>query len=195
MAITLCNKRSQKNCLTSIIGSCYWIPVPRGWWCHSLRRSLYESLSHTSQIREGTVFIGGGGGGSGLGFHKGGSSVKFWSNGGGSRLLDLWKLGEGHAFSYRKYGSMPPDLTSFRILPRSRYPYLTWFHMRLSLRGSPHAHFPLSIPDESFPIWTGYSENELARYSHLFKNIWSTPQHSLSELKWTEVCFLTKLWM
>ena len=35
--------------------------------------------------------------------------------------------------------------------------------LRPSLHGSPHAHFPLSISDISFPIWTGYSENELAR--------------------------------
>ena len=29
--------------------------------------------------------------------------MKFWSNGGGSRLLNLRKSGEGHAFRYRTH--------------------------------------------------------------------------------------------
>ena len=41
--------------------------------------------------------------GGGLGLQREGSSMKFWSNGGGSRLLNLWKSGEGHAFTYRKH--------------------------------------------------------------------------------------------
>ena len=41
-------------------------------------------------LREGTLFIERGGGGvDGLGLQRGGSSVKFWSNGGGSRILNL----------------------------------------------------------------------------------------------------------
>ena len=47
--------------------------------------------------------LGGGGGGGGLGLQRGGSSMKFWSNGGGSRVLNLWKSGEGHAFRYRNH--------------------------------------------------------------------------------------------
>ena len=46
-------------------------------------------------------FFFGGGGGPGL--QRRGSSLTFWSIGGGSRVLNLWKLGEGHAFRYRKH--------------------------------------------------------------------------------------------
>ena len=43
-----------------------------------------------SVIREGTVrYLLGGGGGGGLGLQRGGPSMKFRGNGGGSRLLNL----------------------------------------------------------------------------------------------------------
>ena len=125
-----------------------------------------------------------GGGVGGLGLQMGGSSMKFWSNGGGSRLLNIWKSGEGHAFRYRKHKLCKISNTFSAVLgaqiSKSPGGACSWtplasecFHvhvnpisLRPSLHGSPHAHFPMPISDKSFPIWTGFSENELARQSH-----------------------------
>ena len=58
--------------------------------------------AHFLVIKEGTLFIGGGGGG-GLGLQRGGSSVKFWSNEGGSRFYIFESQEDGHAFRFRKH--------------------------------------------------------------------------------------------
>ena len=51
-------------------------------------------LSSLTWLRGGTLFIGGG-----LGIQR--SSVKFWSNGGGSRLLNLKKVRRGSCLHFR----------------------------------------------------------------------------------------------
>ena len=131
---------------------------------------------------------GGEGRGGGLGLRRGGSSVKLWSNGGGSRVLNLWKSGEGHAFRYRKHklckisnAFSAIQGAKFQNFPGEHVPgrplASECFHVHVNtISLIKHASFtpfiactftPLSIPDESFPIWTAYSENKLG-VSHIF---------------------------
>ena len=85
------------------------------WSCKNKQRMLYTRRHHTclltvsvsiSQGPEQETFPGCGNHKGRYviywgGLQRGGSS--FWSEGGGSRLLNLWKSGEGHAFRYRKH--------------------------------------------------------------------------------------------
>ena len=47
---------------------------------------------------EGTLFIGGGGGGGQLGLQRGGSSMKFWSNGKGDKAFESLKVRGGSCY-------------------------------------------------------------------------------------------------
>ena len=137
-----------------------------------------------SFIREGTLFIGGGGG---WGFRGEGhqwnfgvmgevKAFKFLKVRGASciyfrfrkhkicKIPNAFSAIQGAQISKFPGGACPRPPPPPRLLNACRFMLiLSQLEMRSTPRGSPHAHFPLSIPNKSFPIWTRYSENELAR--------------------------------
>ena len=89
-------------------------------------------------------------------------------------------MGEGRAFRFRKHKiyEISNAFSAIQGAQISKFPGVggiplasECFHVHVNPISTcvsrsvvpPHAHFPLSIPDESFPIWTGYSENGLAQ--------------------------------
>ena len=146
-------------------------------------------------------------GGSGLGLQRGGSSMKFWSNGGGSRLLNLWKSGEGHAFRYRNHklckisnafsAIQGAQISKFSRGACPRTPLASeCFHIHVNpISCVPHSIHHMSLQCQCLTNLSKFGQDTLRTSWALvtsFKNIWSTPQHFLSELKFTEVRSLTK---
>ena len=154
--------------------------------------------------------LGGGGGG---GLQRGRSSMKFWSNGGGSRLSNLWKSGEGHAFRYRihKLCKISNTFSAVQGAQISKFPggacprtplASECFHVHVNLTASltpwfttctfSTVNFWQIFPNLDRILWKRVGT--LVSHIHV-SHIWSTPQHFLSELKFTEVRFLTKIRM
>ena len=138
--------------------------------------------------------------GGGLGLQRGGSSMKFRCNGGGSKLLNLWKSGEAHAFRYRKRQlcKISNAFSTVQGAQISKFPNASMFTLILS-HCVPHSmvHHMHIFHCQFLTNLSQFGQDTLRTSRHVshihVSHIWSTPQHFLSELKLTEVRFLTKI--
>ena len=134
--------------------------------------------------------------GGGLGIQR--SSVKFWSNGGGSRLLNLKKVRRGSCLHFRlqqnnictianafsainglkfphflekhAYGPPPPALNALHVRVL-KAPSLIW-NVFCCPWFTTCAFYTVNSVSNVFPFWhwTKYSENKLAHESWVFQN-------------------------
>ena len=178
-----------------------------GQLCPLQNEATDKSCYCQGKVRYLLGWVGGGGGGGvggGLGLQRGASSMKFWTNGGGSRVLNLWKSGEGHAFRYRKHklckiSNAFSAIQGAKISPGEHAPgppylpnastfTLILYHLiRHAFLHSSHAH---SLHCQFLTNLSQFGQDTLRTswaWATSFKNIWSMPQHFLSELKSTEV--------